>query len=507
MAETVAARGEPGTKGLKGGALGLVVMIVIGVASTAPGYSIAASLGFVSDEVGLQAPAIMLLAFVPMLFIAAAYYYLNRADPDCGTTFSWVTRAMGPHLGWLGGWGIVVTDLLVMPSLATIASSYTFLLFNAEGLASDTFWVTVLGVVFILAMTWICYRGIELSARTQVVLLGAELVALVVFAVAALWKVYVDSPPGSIDPSWDWLNPFSIQSSGALAGGVLIALFIYWGWDTAVTVNEESEDARRGPGLAGVLSTIILVAIYVITSIAAQAFAGPQVLVDNADDVLSFLGREVLGTPWDKLLIVSVLTSAAASTQTTILPTARTALSMGAHRAAPDAFARVSPRYLTPTVATVAFGVLSCLWLVGLTVVSENVLADSIVALGFGIAFYYGITGLACVIYYRRQLFRSVKNFVFMGLAPLLGAAGLFWAFGKSAIDFADPANSESGDSWFGLGPPLVIGVGLLLLGIPFMLAWWRGHPDFFRRRPELAPEEGEMVDVIAPEPSPTAGA
>jgi len=414
---------------------------------------------------------------------------------------------MGPRLGWLGGWGIVVTDLLVMPSLATIASSYTFLLFGADGLAADTFWVTALGVVFILAMTWICYVGIELSARTQVVLLGAEIVALVVFAVVALWKVYADPPPGALDPAWSWLNPFAISSSGSLAAGVLIALFIYWGWDTAVTVNEESKDSRRGPGLAGVLSTIILVAIYVVIAIAAQAFAGPQTLVDNADDVLSVLGREVLGNPWDKLLIVAVLTSAAASTQTTILPTARTALSMGAHKAAPAPLARVSPTTLTPTVATVLFGGLSCLWLVGLTVLSENVLADSILALGFGIAFYYGITGVACVIFYRRQLFRSVKNFVFMGLAPLLGALILFWSFGKSAIDLADPENSESGDSWFGLGPPLVIGVGMLLFGIPLMLAWWRGHPEFFRRRRELAPEEGEMVDVIAPEPTPATGA
>jgi len=180
--------GAPGAKGLKGGVLGLAVMVVIGVASTAPGYSIAASLGFVSDEVGLQAPAILLVAFFPMLCIALAYYYLNRADPDCGTTFSWVTRAMGPHLGWLGGWGIFIADLLVMPSLATIASSYTFLLFDAEGLAGSTFWVTALGVVFILAMTWICYIGIELSARSQVGLLTAELATLVLFSVVAVWK-------------------------------------------------------------------------------------------------------------------------------------------------------------------------------------------------------------------------------------------------------------------------------------------------------------------------------
>ena len=115
----------------------------------------------------LQSPAVMLLAFVPMLFIAAAYYYLNRADPDCGTTFTWVTRAIGPKTGWLAGWGILVTDLVVMPNLASIAGVYTFSLFGAHGIAANSsgFWVTFVGVVWIVVMTAICYIGIELSAR------------------------------------------------------------------------------------------------------------------------------------------------------------------------------------------------------------------------------------------------------------------------------------------------------------------------------------------------------
>jgi amino acid transporter len=136
--------------------------IVIGVASTAPGYSLAASLGLVVAAVGLQAPAIMILAFLPMLFIAAAYYYyLNRADPDCGTTFSWVTKALGPRTGWLGGWGIIVADIIVMANLAQIAGKYTFLLFGAEGLAESKWVVTIAGVLFIAVLTWVCYVGIE----------------------------------------------------------------------------------------------------------------------------------------------------------------------------------------------------------------------------------------------------------------------------------------------------------------------------------------------------------
>ena len=100
--------GAPGEKGLKADALGFVSSVVIGVASTAPGYSLAASLGLVVAAVGLQSPAIMWVSFIPMLLVATAYYYLNRVDPDCGTTFSWATKAFGPWVGWLGGWGIIV---------------------------------------------------------------------------------------------------------------------------------------------------------------------------------------------------------------------------------------------------------------------------------------------------------------------------------------------------------------------------------------------------------------
>ena len=115
---------EPAPGGLKKNAIGYISNIVIGVASTAPGYSIAATLGFVVaiEGVGLAAPAVMLVAFLPMFCIAYAYRYMNQADPDCGTTFSWATRGLGPSWGWLGGWAIVATDVIVMASLSQIAA-------------------------------------------------------------------------------------------------------------------------------------------------------------------------------------------------------------------------------------------------------------------------------------------------------------------------------------------------------------------------------------------------
>src|SRR4051812_27947792 len=495
------ASGRPGVvdKGLKKDALGFVSSCVIGVASPAPGSSLAASLGFVVAVagIGLQAPAILLIAFVPMLLIASAYYYMNRADPDCGTTFSWATRALGPSTGWIGGWAIIVADVIVMANLAQIAGLYSFLLVGWQSAADSTFAVTVVGVVWIAIMTWICLVGIELSARTQVGLLGAEILTLALFSAVALVKVAAGTAgPDAVDPSLSWLNPFAVDSTSALVSGVLISVFIYWGWDSTVTVNEESRDATEGPGKAALLATVILLAIYVVVAYAAQAYGGTQQLIDNADDVLSVLGTQVFGSPLDKILIIAVLTSAAASTQTTILPTARTSLSMARAGAMPESLGRIHPRFLTPDFSTILMGTLSIVWYVGLTIVSENILFDSIAALGLMIAFYYGMTGFACTVYYRRRLTESLKSFLLIGVGPTLGGLMLTAIFFKSCYDLSKPENSDSGDSWFGLGPPLVIGVGFLLLGVVLMLVWRAGHEDFFKRRREVAgdPLQGPTV-------------
>ncbi len=182
---------QPLDKGLKTGALGLISSTVIATASVAPAYSIAATLVFVVLAVGLQAPIIAILAFVPMLLTSIGYSEMNKADPDCGTTFTWATRAFGPKTGWAGGWAIVAADVLVMASLAQVASQYCFLLFGAKGIGGNpaSGWVLLGGIVWIILMTGICYVGIEVSANLQKALLSIELVMLVVLSVVALIKV------------------------------------------------------------------------------------------------------------------------------------------------------------------------------------------------------------------------------------------------------------------------------------------------------------------------------
>ena len=257
----------PAEKGLKSGALGLISSVVIGVASTAPAYSLASTLGFVVAFVGLQTPIVAIIAFVPMLMISIGYSELNKADPDCGTTFTWAARAFGPRSGWMGGWGIVAADILVMASLAQIAGQYVFLLFNANGIGRNptSGWVLLVGILWIVAMTYICYRGIEVSANFQKALLSIELVMLLVLSIVALVKVGSGhAPPGHLVVAGSWFNPFKIPKFSTFVGGFITMLFIYWGWDTAVAVNEETADASVTPGKAAIISTFLLLATYAL---------------------------------------------------------------------------------------------------------------------------------------------------------------------------------------------------------------------------------------------------
>jgi amino acid transporter len=527
---------QPADKGLKPGALGLVSSVVMGVASTAPAYSLAATLGFIVAVVGLGAPIVAILAFVPIVLTSIGYSELNKADPDCGTTFTWATRAFGPRTGWAGGWAIVAADILVMASLAQVAGQYLFLLVGAKGIGSDptSGWVLLVGVAWIVAMTYICYRGIEVSARLQKVLLGIEVVMLLVFSVVALIRVGTGHHPAvSINPALSWLNPFKLSSFQAFVSGLILMLFIYWGWDTAVAVNEETADRTRTPGRAAIISTVLLLVTYVVVIFAAQSFAGIGTKgiglgnPNNVGDVISVLGDAVfggsgIGAFFARLLVLMVLSSAAASTQTTILPTARTTLSMAAYKALPRAFAKMHPKYLTPTVSTLVMGGISIALYIPLNYMSGgNVIADAVTAIGLYIAFYYGLTGFACAWYYRKTLTSSMRNLWMRGILPVLGGLIMYFAGGWSLWADWDVATGNSYTSWKMPFPPhWVIGGAFMIAflsaaaGVAAFIYSRVTGPAFFKKEtltratPTLVPDTGTRPGAAAPgAPAPGATA
>jgi amino acid transporter len=503
-------------KGLKSDALGLVSSVVIGVASTAPAYSLAATLLFVVVLVGVKAPSAAVLAFIPIFFCSIGYSEMNKADPDCGTTFTWGARAFGPKTGWAGGWGIVAADILVMASLAQVAGQYVFLLFQGPNSAIGTNpasgWVLLVGVLWIIAMTYICYRGIEVSANFQKALLGIEVVMLLVLSVTALVRVLDGHhPPGSIQPSFSWLIPTHVSFS-AFVGAIILMLFIYWGWDTAVSVNEETKDKSKTPGQAAIISTLLLLATYALVIFAVVAFAGTGsggIGLSNTNhggDVLSVLGSSIFGsggfgTFLSRLLLVMVLSSAAASTQTTILPTARTTLSMAVYRAYPKSFAKMHRKYLTPTVSTVVMGAVSIVLYAAFNYISKgNVIPDAVTAIGVYIAFYYGLTALECVWYYRKTLTSSARNLWMRGIIPGLGWL-IMWTAGIWSLQ-SDWTASYGFTFWtvpglhWEIGGIFLIALGAALAGVLFFIYMRITAPPYFkgetltRSTPTLVPDK-----------------
>jgi amino acid transporter len=486
------------SKGLESGALGMFSSIAVGVASTAPAYSLAATLGFVVAVIGLQTPLLVVLAFIPMFLSAWATKQMNAADPDCGTSFTWAARAIGPKTGWFaGGWGTIAADFLAMASYAQVASQYVFLLIGATAIGNNptSVWVLLLGIAWIAGLTWLCWRGIEISAKIQVSLVIVEVIILVLMAVVALVKVAAGSaPPGHIDPSWNWFNPLKLGSFDTFMQGMLLMVFIYWGWDTTTSINEETDEPGRIPGSAGVISTFLLLGTYVLVVIAVQAFAGVGthgIGLDNPahiNDVLSGLGGAIFGSSTvgsilSHLLLFMVLTSAAATTQTTILPNARTTLSMAFHKALPKIFGEIHPRYKTPGFSTISFGVLSIVYYVVLNFVSGgSVIADAVDATVFFAALYLGITAIACAWHYREFVAGGFRRAVSYVWVPLAGGVALFVLLAYSFKIYWDPEESYFTINVLGItigGTLVVVGIATIV-GLLWMLWSMRTQPEFF---------------------------
>ena len=469
--------GFPGStvppKGLRAGILDLGDSVMLGLASTAPVYSLAATLGLIVAVNGNYTPLILLLGFIPVLFIAYAFRELNTAMPDCGTTFTWSHRTFGPWAGWLGGWGVALAGIVVLANLAQVAGQYVWLLAGDGSLAGNPVVVTATGVAFIALMTWVNHRGIRLGEHVQRALTYVQYIALGIFALAIIIQIVRGSTAGdtTIQPfDLGWFNPAgAFADPGAVVHGILLALFIYWGWDTCLAVNEETENPSTTPGRGAVISAFVLVAIYVSVALLVMMYAtvGTEGIglgnEENHDDVFLAMKDVVLG-PWGWLIVVAVLASVLSSTQTTILPTARGTLSMGVHGALPARFGEVHPRNQTPGFSTLVMGAAAVAYYVAMSFLSENLLSDSISSISLFIAFYYALTGFACFWYFRNTLRGSARNLWFRGLLPLSGAVLLTAAFFVSAVQMWDP---DYGDTQiFGIGGAFVSGVLLLALGV-----------------------------------------
>jgi amino acid transporter len=462
---------------LKADTLNLFDTTAIAVASVAPAYSIAATIFLLVAAVGLGTPAIVVISFLPVLFIAMAYYFMNRRDPDCGASYAWLARTMSPYIGWFNGWVQTAASVIFCIAAPVLAGTNTLALLESFGwisskTASSTVLTALVGLAWLILVSAMVIYGIRLTANFQWVMVGLEYLVVLAFSITGLVRALASHPAGSRVFSLSWLSPGSVGGVSGLAVGAALGVFLFWGWDTAVNLNEESESADSNPGIAGILSMFILLVIFLVNAASMESLLPVHTIVTQGGNALFYFAHRLAPAPLDYLMLVAILSSTVATTQTTLLPASRVTYSMARDGVFPKVFGKISARFHTPAQGTFVLFLIAG---VGVMITSfaptvSSTFTNLIDQIGVLVAFYYGITGLACAWAYRKILFESATNLILAGILPLVGGIFLFWVAYQVIVQ-GGIGTSLPILITFGLGIPLVISARLF------------GSADFFHRK------------------------
>jgi amino acid transporter len=417
--------GEPQGQ-LRTGALRIGDVIVLSLASSGPTQSIAVSLAALLGAVAYASFLPLVICFIPMLGIAIGYQRLNAWQPSAGATYSWVGRAVNPHAGFFAGWIMLMFYVIGTTSLTIPLGTY-MLTFFSNAAANNKYDVALVGTAFNLIVLAVAALGIRLSARFQWGWAIFEYGVLVGFTVAAIVAIYGGHLSHTVHISGSW---FTISGAGglkALVSGILIAIFLYSGWDTAAYVGEEAKGRQAGP--AAVTSVALLFVVYSVVILAFQGVAPNSAIQNNAGNVLAYVGNLIGGGFWKQVMIVAVLGGTLASLQAAIVSSGRIGFAMGRDRVFPRWLGAVDAKHGSPWNATITFGLLNVIFLWGSTLIGPigTALGDIVTTLGLIAAIFYLLTATAAIWFYRRAIASSTGTFFLGGVLPGIGAA--FMAF------------------------------------------------------------------------------
>ncbi|MFB7342992.1 APC family permease [Streptomyces hydrogenans] len=468
--------------------LGVWGGVSIAASSTAATSSIGIGLGLMAGMVGLHLPALMLLAFLPILGIASGYGRLSRVEPDAGSSYTWVGRTLSPWLGFLSGWVNIVGTIVFMAYTTTVTGSAILQLLGQASLHSvgglrldpdSTVQATLLGLVVLVAAALVAVRGLELAAGLQKWLLIFEYVVLLGFCGYGLFA-------GDQPFSFDWFNPFAIPTFDGLAQGMVLAVFCYWGFESVFSVSEEVRDPRVA-SRSGFIALTVMLLLFLLGGTAFQRVMPLDELADNGAHGLAYFGEKLADQPLAALPLIALMFSAVASLQAAVIPTARGMYAMGRDGTLGPVWTRFHPRYPTPYAATLLVtGMAVALALLSLAISTVNdVIMAAVNAIGILVAFYYALTAIAAAVRFRHLLRTSPLEGLRAVVGPLLGAFALLAVGGYLAwwfYDSADHFELSADNGWFALLIPAVI------LASGLMAAAWA---RWVRKAPYFSPGFG----------------
>jgi amino acid transporter len=399
---------------LHANSLGMIESTIMGIAGTAPAYSIEITTSTLIGTSGVLSPALVVACGLIMFGIAFAFINLNKVLASAGTSYSWVSMVFGKTLGFFAGWALLVLCCVFMVSAMVPAANATLLIFKPE-LMNNVNWVTAIAAIWLTVISLVVVKGIKLTSYVQVLLTIVEGVILLAIIVMA-FVVFPKAPQHAF--SWTWYSPLEFTPK-AFANGALVAIFFFYGWDVTMNLSEETKDPNSTPGRATFWSMVFLMIFFLVFITITLLGLTDQEIQHFNTNIIFAIAEKVLGKTWGYIAILAVLLSTVGTVETQMLQFTRTLFAKGRDGALHPRYSKLHPRWQTPHIA------IFFIWAAGMVLLFVSsylptinvILQDSITAIGFQICFYLGLTGLACSWYFRSKL----------GAGPLTALTHVIW--------------------------------------------------------------------------------
>jgi amino acid transporter len=450
---------------LEPNAIGVAQDTVIGLASSAPAATMAVTLAGLALAAAYGGGAVVILCGVPMLILANAYRRLNLWNANCGASFEWVGRAINPYLGFFTGWLMLAGYLVGSISVVVVLAPSVLAIFGAS--ATSTWPNIGISTALILVMLAIAVAGIRITARTQVGMAVIEYAVLVGISIWGLAFV-LGHHHGTFPITKGWFSLSGIGGKGSLATGLLIAVFMYSGWDATIYVNEEVKHRRVNPGRAAVFAVALLIVLYVLPQVGLQGVVSPAKLQANSSSALVYVTSALGGGGWAKVMAIALTLSVIGSTGTGIVAGARIAYGMATYRVLPPILGQIDRRFATPAIGSIILGtiLIAATWAYLLSSSIATVFTQVVSTTGLLFAFFYILTALAAIVYYRRRVVSNAWDAVLVGILPLGAAGFLGWVVFRS-LQLAAASERWSLVGIFGAGVIMMF-VARFVLRSPF---------------------------------------
>jgi amino acid transporter len=410
---------------LAGNSLGTFESAIMGIAGTAPAFSVAVTTATIVSAVGVLSVASIFYCGLIMFGIMLAFIHLNKITPNAGAAYAWVGHVFGNKWGFFAGWGLLVASIFFMVS-ATIPAATSTLVLIAPHLVESTTWVTLTAAAWLTVVTIVVTKGIKHASYTQILLTGLETVVVFTLILAAFYQ-YGGKPAHT--PSFIWFSPFSFTPQ-VFATGALTAIFFYWGWDVTMNLTEETKGGHPDPASRGAFWAMVnLILFFCIMMIVVLIVLSDEEIATANTNVLYAIANKLFPKPWSYLAVLSTLLSTVGTIETQILQFSRSMFAMARDKMLHSRYARIHSEWQTPWVATFVIWLLGVLLLFSSSYMPsvKSILKCSIDAIGFQICFYMSLAGFACAWHYRKQLKGGAYNALSYVLWPL--SAALFMVF------------------------------------------------------------------------------